>query len=82
MHEVRCPACAKKVAEIARKPFFELSGILACHCGNKVSAKGSLDKTTGRIILFFDCPCGYQERKLAGYLVEVKCKTCKTLVRF
>lgn len=82
MFEVRCPKCQKKLAELGRKPLPMLSFSRICACGKEVTANIVANDTKGQIIASLVCSCGYQNEIVAGYIVSVKCKKCKTITKF
>lgn len=82
MYECRCPRDGKKLAHIARPPLWGLRCVELCPCGRRVTGRVLIEKGTNRIVGEIQCPCGRSTRKLLGYLVAVKCRRCKGIIRF
>jgi len=82
MYEFRCPNDGKLLARIARPPLPQLRYEHFCECGRRVEGKVLLESITKRIIGKVHCPCGMSTTRILGYLVTVKCKRCKAIVKF
>jgi phage FluMu protein Com len=82
MYEIRCPHDGKLLARIARPPLSELRYAHECACGRSVKGKVLVEAATMRIIGQVHCPCGMSTTRILGYLVTVKCKRCKAIVKF
>ncbi len=82
MYECRCPNDGKKLAEIARPPLSELRYLYHCVCGRKVEGKVLVEEKENLILGLAKCACGREETKILGYLVTIRCKRCKEIVKF
>lgn len=82
MYEAYCTKCNKKLAELGRKPSYDLSYSAICECGKKVVGNILTNAEKDEIVAYLNCICGYNEAKVIGYIVSIKCKKCKTISRF
>jgi phage FluMu protein Com len=83
MYEIRCLKCNRKLGELARKPFKELTYTYKCkHCGRLIQGEIFLNRKQGKIFASLFCSCGFRKTKLIGHLVYIKCKRCKKVNYF
>ena len=83
MVEIRCPVCNKKIAETGRPPVSYFTYVRKCkHCGKEVNAKIKTEHKSNEIIAILLCACGCRKERVVGHLVSVKCRKCKTIVKF
>lgn len=82
MYDIRCPKCNRKIAESGRRALGDFTYTKLCKCGKELKGEISIDITDDRIVASLQCDCGYKKNKTIGHVISIRCKRCKTIVRF